>query len=118
MMLVSGAGSCCDPCDPCCDDGHGPKRRKNNNGYGNGAGGVDGQLHDVGVQCTHDPVHVEVGGILQAGPLALLAVPRQVDGQQDAGARGPDRGGANRGRAGGGGPRRTRPPNPGSVVLS
>ena len=35
LKLVSGAGSCCDPCDPCCDDDHG-KRRKNNNGYGNG----------------------------------------------------------------------------------
>lgn len=38
LKQVSGAGSCCDPCDPCCDDDHGrPKRRKNNNGYGNGA---------------------------------------------------------------------------------
>jgi hypothetical protein len=34
LKQVSGAGgSCCDPCDPCCDP---EPRRKNNNGYGNG----------------------------------------------------------------------------------
>ena len=31
VRQVSGAGGCYDPCDPC-----GGKRRKNNNGYGNG----------------------------------------------------------------------------------
>ena len=34
LSQVSGAGSCCDPCDPCCEPA--PRRRKNNNGYGNG----------------------------------------------------------------------------------
>jgi hypothetical protein len=35
LAFVSGAGSSCyDPCDPC--DTHKPKKRKNNNGYGNG----------------------------------------------------------------------------------
>ncbi len=33
LAFVSGAGSSCyDPCDPC----GGSKKRKNNNGYGNG----------------------------------------------------------------------------------
>ncbi len=36
LTQVSGGSSCdpCNPCDPCCDDDG--KRRKNNNGYGNG----------------------------------------------------------------------------------
>ena len=34
LAFVSGAGSSCyNPCDPCGDS----KKRKNNNGYGNGA---------------------------------------------------------------------------------
>ena len=39
LTQVSGGSSCydpCDPCDPCCDNDNGGKRRKNNNGYGNG----------------------------------------------------------------------------------
>ncbi|HEX8639620.1 MAG TPA: hypothetical protein VF704_00530 [Allosphingosinicella sp.] len=36
LTQVSGGSSCdpCDPCDPCCEPS---PRRKNNNGYGNGA---------------------------------------------------------------------------------
>ena len=35
LSQVSGAGSSCNPCDPCHEPKHG-RRRKNNNGYGNG----------------------------------------------------------------------------------